>query len=103
MRGGFSSGGAAVATYAADGELDLGALGQALWRRRWRIVLPTIIVALAVFVVVSTLTPRYASNAQVLIDVRENVFLRPDAEKSAPDRQTTTPRPAESSHASDSM
>jgi uncharacterized protein involved in exopolysaccharide biosynthesis/Mrp family chromosome partitioning ATPase len=86
MRVGFPSGGGAAAALAADSELDLGALSHALWAKKWRILIPTIIVALATFVYVNSLTPRYASDARVLIDVRENVFLRPEAEKSSPDR-----------------
>jgi len=86
MRVGFPSGGGAAATFAAESELDLGALSQALWANKWRILLPTIIVALATFVYVSRLVPLYASDARVLIDVRENIFLRPEAEKSSPDR-----------------
>lgn len=88
MRGGNPSNGGAVAAFAADSEFDMAALGRALWQRKWRIILPTIAVALATFAYLSTVTPRYASDARVLIDVRENVFLRPDAERSSPDRTT---------------
>lgn len=85
MRVGYPSGGAA-ATYVADSELDLGAVGHALWRKKWRILLPTIAVAVGTLAFLSTVTPRYASDARVLIDVRENIFLRPEAEKTSPDR-----------------
>jgi uncharacterized protein involved in exopolysaccharide biosynthesis/Mrp family chromosome partitioning ATPase len=88
MRAGYPSNGGAMAAFAADSELDMAALGRALWLRKWRIILPTIAVALATFAYLSTVTPRYASDARVLIDVRENVFLRPDAERSSPDRTT---------------
>jgi uncharacterized protein involved in exopolysaccharide biosynthesis/Mrp family chromosome partitioning ATPase len=88
MRGGNPSNGGAVAAFAADSEFDMAALGRALWQRKWRIILPTIAVALATFAYLSTVTPRYASDARVLIDVRENVFLRPDAERSSADRTT---------------
>src|SRR6185436_6353938 len=33
------------------------------------------------FVAVNLLTPKYRSEARVLIETRENVFLRPEAEK----------------------
>jgi uncharacterized protein involved in exopolysaccharide biosynthesis len=85
MRVGFPSEGR-DATLVADSEFDLGALGRALWRKKWRIIIPAIVVALATFVVVNMLTPRFASDAQVLIDTRENVFLRPEAEKTSTDR-----------------
>src|SRR6516225_1667027 len=68
---------------AADGELDLGAIGAALWRRRWWVLLPTLAVAAIAFVGVNVVTPRYQSEARILIEGRENVFLRPEAEKSA--------------------
>src|SRR5262245_14452353 len=62
-------------------ELDLGALGQALWRRRrWIIGLTLLAVGLA-FIAVNLITPRYKSEARVLVETRENIFLRPDAEK----------------------
>jgi uncharacterized protein involved in exopolysaccharide biosynthesis/Mrp family chromosome partitioning ATPase len=88
MRVGYPSGGGAAVSYVADGEFDLGALSHALWRKKWHILLPAILVALGTFVFVNTLTPRYASDARVLIDVRENVFLRPDAERQSTDRTT---------------
>jgi polysaccharide biosynthesis transport protein len=65
----------------ADGELDLSAIGRALWRKKWWILLPTLGVAAAAFVGVNLLTPRYQSEARILIEGRENVFLRPEAEK----------------------
>jgi polysaccharide biosynthesis transport protein len=71
---------------ADDGELDLGAVGRALWRKRLWILGPTLLVALLAFVGVNLLTPRYKSEARILIDGRENVFLRPEAEK-AGDRE----------------
>ena len=75
-----------VQPLATDGELDLRQLGSALWRKKWRILLPTILTALAAFVVVNMLTPRYKSEARVLIENRENIFLRPEAEKTQQDR-----------------
>src|ERR1051326_7422416 len=72
--------------FAAEGELEVGAVGQALWRKKWWVIAPTLIVALAAFAAVNMLTPRYKSEARILIDGRENVFLRPEAEKSDRDR-----------------
>jgi succinoglycan biosynthesis transport protein ExoP len=73
----------------AEGELELGAIGRALWRKKWWVLLPTIAVAALVFVGVNMLTPRYQSEARILIEGRENVFLRPEAEKTA-DRASAT-------------
>src|SRR5712671_1615339 len=65
----------------ADGELDARALGRALWRRKRAIVLPTLIVAVLAAVTVNVLTPFYKSESRILFDGRENIFLRPEAEK----------------------
>ncbi|WP_284694308.1 exopolysaccharide transport family protein [Rhodoplanes serenus] len=68
------------------GELDMRAIGRALWRRKWLIILPTLVVALAATVAVNLLTPRYKSEARILYEGRENVFLRPEADRAGVDR-----------------
>jgi succinoglycan biosynthesis transport protein ExoP len=68
---------------ASDGELDLGAVGRALWRKKWWVLIPALVVAVVTFIGVNLITPRFKSEARVLIDTRENVFLRPEAEKTA--------------------
>ncbi len=70
----------------ADAELDLPALGSALWRKKWKILGPTILVGLLALVVVQLITPRYMSEARVLIEARDNIYLRPDADKDPADR-----------------
>ena len=65
----------------ADGQLDLGSIGQALWRKRWWVIGPAVVAAVASFAVVNVLTPKYKSEARILIEGRENVFLRPEAER----------------------
>lgn len=67
---------------AVEGELDMARLRHALWRRRWSILIPTLLVAVVSGVGVNILTPKYKSEARVLIENRENIFLRPEAEKS---------------------
>jgi succinoglycan biosynthesis transport protein ExoP len=67
---------------AAEGELDMARLRHALWRRKWSILIPTLLVAVVTGIGVNMLTPRYKSEARVLIENRENIFLRPEAEKS---------------------
>jgi uncharacterized protein involved in exopolysaccharide biosynthesis len=64
-----------------EGELDLRALGNALWRKRRWIVIPTILAALLAFVAVNTLTPRYLSEARVLIESRETSYSRPEIDR----------------------
>ncbi|MEA2863213.1 MAG: tyrosine-protein kinase Etk/Wzc [Bradyrhizobium sp.] len=63
------------------GDLDLRALGHALLRNRSWIIIPTMIAALLSLAAVNLVTPRYKSEARILIDGRENVFLRPNGER----------------------
>jgi polysaccharide biosynthesis transport protein len=66
-------------------ELDFGAVGRALWRKKWWVIVPTLLVAALAFAGVNLVTPKYKSEARILIEGRENVFLRPEADKQ-PDR-----------------
>ena len=75
-------GGVGVSSAETGTELDLRALGAALWRKKWLVLIPTILVAAATLVVVDTITPKFRSEAKIAIEGRENVFLRPEAEKS---------------------
>jgi succinoglycan biosynthesis transport protein ExoP len=74
-------------------EIDLAALRHALWRKKFLIVGLTLLAAAIAFVGVNLVTPRYKSEARVLLEMRENIFFRPDAEKSA-DRGTTVDQEA---------
>ena len=69
----------------SDADLDLPALGSALWRKRWYILLPTILAALGAYITVQLITPKYFSEARVFIEGRDNVYLRPDADKNLTD------------------
>jgi len=71
-----------------DAESDLPALGAALWRNKWQIVRPTVLAALIAIAVVEMIVPKYLSEARVLIEGRDNVFLRPNADKDLIDRGT---------------
>jgi exopolysaccharide transport family protein len=75
-------GGVGVSSAETDSELDLRALGLALWRKKWLILLPTLLVAAATLVIVDMITPKFRSEAKIAVEGRENVFLRPEAEKS---------------------
>src|SRR5215217_1836760 len=70
------------ATAVMSGDLELRALGAALVRKRRWIIIPTLLVAALSVVSVNLVSPRYKSEARILIDGRENVFLRPSAERS---------------------
>ncbi|WOH47189.1 exopolysaccharide transport family protein [Bradyrhizobium sp. sBnM-33] len=63
------------------GDLDLHALGQALMRRRSWIIVPTVLALVLSLAAVNMITPRYKSEARILVDGRENVFLRPNGER----------------------
>ncbi|WP_407174794.1 GumC family protein [Bradyrhizobium sp. STM 3562] len=65
----------------AAGDIDLRALGEALARKRTWIIVPTLLAAVLSVAVVNVITPRYKSEARILIDGRENVFLRPNGER----------------------
>src|ERR1700704_4202998 len=65
-----------------SGDLDLRALGQALVRNRGWVIVPTVVAAVLSITAVNLVTPRYKSEARILIDGRENVFLRPNGERS---------------------
>jgi uncharacterized protein involved in exopolysaccharide biosynthesis len=64
-----------------SGDLDLPALGQVLMRKRGWIIVPTVLAAVLSIAAVNLVTPRYKSEARILIDGRENVFLRPNGER----------------------
>jgi len=69
------------ATTPSSGDLDMRALGEALARKRGWIVVPTVLAAVLSITAVNLVTPRYKSEARILIDGRENVFLRPNGER----------------------
>jgi polysaccharide biosynthesis transport protein len=69
----------AVAT--GSGDVELRALGQALLRHKNWIIVPTLVVAALSIAAVNLVTPRYKSEARILIDGRENIFLRPNGER----------------------
>lgn len=78
--------------YSANGgssaDLDLRGIGQAIWRKRRWIVLPTVAAALLSVFTVMLMTPRYKSEARILIEGRESVFVRPEAERGDRERAT---------------
>jgi uncharacterized protein involved in exopolysaccharide biosynthesis len=63
-------------------DIDLRAIWQELMRKRAWVVIPTGLALLLSLIAVNMITPRYKSEARILIDGRENVFLRPNGERS---------------------
>jgi uncharacterized protein involved in exopolysaccharide biosynthesis/Mrp family chromosome partitioning ATPase len=76
---------------AGAGDSDLGGLGRALWRNKKRIIAITVICAAGAFVAVNMMTPRYRSEVRILLEARENVFLRAEADKQSSDRNVVDP------------
>jgi polysaccharide biosynthesis transport protein len=72
----------------SDSEFDLPTLGGALWRSKWKILGPTLLVALATLFIVQVIPPKYLSESRVLIENRDNIYLRPDADKDVLARDT---------------
>jgi uncharacterized protein involved in exopolysaccharide biosynthesis/Mrp family chromosome partitioning ATPase len=64
-----------------SGALDLRAVGRALVEHRMWVVAPTLVAAALAIIAVNLVTPRYKSEARILIDGRENIFLRPNADR----------------------
>src|ERR1700728_4216506 len=64
-----------------SGDLDWRGLGQALLRHKNWIIVPTLVAAALSIAAVNLVTPRYKSEARILIDGRENIFLRPNGER----------------------
>src|SRR4051794_18323803 len=72
-------------------EIDLGDPRRLLRRKRKTIRrLPFLAPALA-FTGVTVRTPRYRSEARVLIETRDNIFLRPEADKATERNSTVDP------------
>src|SRR5574339_307504 len=80
----------AVHAEIANGEPDMRGLGRALWRRKVMISGLTLLSAGAAFLTVNMITPRYQSEARLLLEARENVFLRAEADKTG-ERATIDP------------
>src|SRR3569623_1712754 len=66
--------------YVPAGDPDLQGLGRLLWQRKTLILGITLCCAGAAFVIVTAITPRYRSESRLLLESRENVFLRAAAD-----------------------
>jgi len=76
--------------YSAGVEPDMRGLGRVLWQKKTMIVGVTMLAAGTAFLVVNAITPRYRSESRLLLEARENVFMRAEADKTA-DRTTIDP------------
>jgi len=75
----------------ASGEPDLRGLASALWAKKTQIIGFTLIVAAGAFVVVNAITSRYRSEAKLLLESSENVFMRAEADKNTVERSNIDP------------
>src|ERR1700736_3537149 len=64
-----------------SGDLDLRTIWKALLRKRSWIIVPTVLAAVLSMSIVNLVTPRYKSEARILIDGRENILLGPNGER----------------------
>lgn len=71
-----------------NGEADLRTILRTVWRHKRAIIGPTLIILAATFIHVSLITPKYKSEARVLLELNENTFLRPEMDKSPINRST---------------
>jgi tyrosine-protein kinase Etk/Wzc len=78
---GISQSAASRPSVSQSGEIDFRALGEALSRQRRWIIVPTVAALLLSLIIVNLITSRYKSEARILVDGRENVFLRPNGER----------------------
>jgi len=63
------------------GDIDLRAIWDTLVRKRMWVIVPTALAFVLSMIAVNMITPRYKSEARILIDGRENYFLRPNGER----------------------
>ena len=75
----------------ASGEPDLRGLISAVWRKKVTIIGFTLLAAAGAFVIVNAITPRYRSESKLLLESRENVFMRADADKNTAERGNIDP------------
>ena len=80
-----------MAPLVINGEPDMRGLGRILWAKKARILGITMLAAATAFAVVNAMTPRYRSESRLLLEARENVFLRAEADKNNGDRTTIDP------------
>lgn len=80
-----------AAPIAINGEPDMRGLGRVLWTKKVKILGITLLSAATAYAVVNSMTPRYRSESRLLLEARENVFLRAEADKNGGDRNTIDP------------
>jgi uncharacterized protein involved in exopolysaccharide biosynthesis/Mrp family chromosome partitioning ATPase len=62
---------------APAGEVDVRAIGRSLWAKKVFIIGPTLLVAAIAIYAVGAITPKYLSEARILVETSENAYTRP--------------------------
>lgn len=57
-------------------QFDLRALTAEIWRRRWRIILVTLLLCAATYAILLFVPKQYESSASLLVEPRDNIFAR---------------------------
>ncbi len=65
----------------SDGMLDLNSLWGAIAAHKLWIIVPTLVVLVASFVLVHLITPRYTGEARLLLESRDGFYTRPAADR----------------------
>ena len=85
---------ATLAAPPAAADIDVRAIFGAIARKKHIVIAPTLLALVISLAIVNMITPRYKSEARILIDGRENIFLRPtgerDEQRSALDPEAVT-------------
>lgn len=60
-----------------DADIDIGRLFGAIWRDKFKILIGALVLTALTFAILSTVTPKYESDARVLIESSESIYTRP--------------------------
>lgn len=63
------------------GDIELGALWASILKRKYWVIVPTLLTIGAAAAAVTIMEPRYTSEARILLEVRETPFTRPIADR----------------------
>jgi uncharacterized protein involved in exopolysaccharide biosynthesis/Mrp family chromosome partitioning ATPase len=62
----------------AAAEADLRTIARALWKKKALIIGPTLLAAAAALFITGSITPKYRSEARVIVESNDNVYTRPE-------------------------
>lgn len=85
MSGLSNSRAAREAAAASPGGLEMRGIGAALWRRKWSVIIPTLLATAAAIAFVNIVSPKYSAETRLLLESRVNYLNRADkAERDQP-------------------